>query len=624
MKRTCNLLMLLFLSGSLFSTNYTFDGAVDAEWTNPDNWDVYPGLIIEEGDIVYINADCNQVYEFFEFYGDVIISEEATLSVCGTLDLFGSLTNNGTLFSDGYLAIHESAVLTNEGTMTGFGYFVDGEMINNGLLDNCGFGDMYGSVINNGTIIFLDIFFLYGTFTNSEAGLIEEGFAEVSGEFLNEGTVNTVWFDNSGTINNSGVMNDIDYYSWTESILTNSGTLNAVFLEINEGSGSNTGTINAADFFALWEYTSFDNSGTILALNYQNFGLFSNSGDLTVTGESHNGYLDYPFDGLSHIVNDGTITNQGTFYNNDTIFNNLNLINEGVFLGSGVIIGDIIIDSSISPGNSPGIFSVEGDYTQTAGSELIIEIDDSPTSTAGEGYDQVDVSGNADLAGTLTVVTNYSGNAIGDTYPIFLYGSRSGTDFILNAPDPGPNLMWTIVYESDRILLIVDSALPVTLGDFKLKAMNLSNELQWTTESEVNNEGFEILRSKDGSAWERMGFVAGAGTTLSEQKYSFADRAPLAGTSYYKLKQIDFNGDYAFSNVLSSHRKSRLSLYPNPAADFIILNTGKKSTYQIFDQTGRVLREGTVNGNEQIDVSSLTSGNYLFIIEGETLQFSKQ
>ncbi len=93
--------------------------------------------------------------------------------------------------------------------------------------------------------------------------------------------------------------------------------------------------------------------------------------------------------------------------------------------------------------------------------------------------------------------------------------------------------------------------LPVTLSSFTAKP-NLQNvDLAWSTASEQENDRFEILRSGDGKTFTKIGEVKGAGTSTTENFYSFVDRNALPGTSYYKLKQVDFNGNNSTTEAIA-------------------------------------------------------------------------
>lgn len=100
----------------------------------------------------------------------------------------------------------------------------------------------------------------------------------------------------------------------------------------------------------------------------------------------------------------------------------------------------------------------------------------------------------------------------------------------------------------------LDEAAPVDLSQFSGRLNDNNIELHWTTESEVNNAGFEIQRSYDGHNYETIAFVEGHGTTEYSQSYSFEDSGvrnrALNNIAYYRLKQIDFDGKRSYSYII--------------------------------------------------------------------------
>jgi hypothetical protein len=93
-------------------------------------------------------------------------------------------------------------------------------------------------------------------------------------------------------------------------------------------------------------------------------------------------------------------------------------------------------------------------------------------------------------------------------------------------------------------------------------------ELEWTTSTEINNEFFVIERSADGQNFQEIIRLKGAGTTYEQQSYAAKDYMPLKGISYYRLRQIDYDGKTeVFDPVLIDNREStsnNLKVYPNP------------------------------------------------------------
>ncbi|MEN0005475.1 MAG: T9SS type A sorting domain-containing protein [Bacteroidota bacterium] len=108
--------------------------------------------------------------------------------------------------------------------------------------------------------------------------------------------------------------------------------------------------------------------------------------------------------------------------------------------------------------------------------------------------------------------------------------------------------------------------LPVELTAFTASSRDGQVLLEWKTETEIDNEGFDILRSTDGKSWEKLGFIKGYGTTYEAQNYRFIDDQPIHGENYYRLKQIDTDGTFEFTNIVSAQftAKQEVNLYPNP------------------------------------------------------------
>ncbi|MDZ7877304.1 MAG: acetylxylan esterase [Saprospiraceae bacterium] len=176
----------------------------------------------------------------------------------------------------------------------------------------------------------------------------------------------------------------------------------------------------------------------------------------------------------------------------------------------------------------------------------------------------------------------------------------------------------------DDIVVKVNSlVVPVELNKFKVTPIDKTNELTWETVSEINNKGFEIERSADGKRWQRLDFVEGKGNSSQLVTYSFTDIAPLS-ISYYRLRQIDINGDFKYSNIVSAvrHNSKEVLIYPNPATDMLTIkmeNTDD-SIITIYDILGRmVLLDLTKTNETQLNISALEKGNYCIEIKNGQL-----
>jgi len=195
------------------------------------------------------------------------------------------------------------------------------------------------------------------------------------------------------------------------------------------------------------------------------------------------------------------------------------------------------------------------------------------------------------------------------------------------------------------------SALPVELVSFTVSSTLLNAELKWKTATEVNNYGFEIERkSMDNgqltmNSWSKVGFVEGNGTTNAPKEYSFIDKNLSAGKVSYRLKQIDRDGKFEYSQtveIVASQIPQIFALmqnYPNPfnPTTTITYNLVKVQnldkvpvTLKIYDVIGRevatlvneVKEAGSYSAT--FDASKLSSGLYFARLQsGDNVQLRK-
>ncbi|MDZ7291497.1 MAG: T9SS type A sorting domain-containing protein [candidate division KSB1 bacterium] len=181
------------------------------------------------------------------------------------------------------------------------------------------------------------------------------------------------------------------------------------------------------------------------------------------------------------------------------------------------------------------------------------------------------------------------------------------------------------------VILDLQKALPVELASFTVSVIGNGVELKWTTATETNNYGFEVQRSTDQKTFQRIGFVAGNGTTTSPQTYRFLDHGLSNGTYYYRLKQIDTDGTVTMSESIRAEvttvaREYALHQnYPNPFNPTTTIAFDLKedglARLRVFNMLGQQVAE-LVNGHLQagthttvLDARNLASGNYIYVLE---------
>lgn len=173
----------------------------------------------------------------------------------------------------------------------------------------------------------------------------------------------------------------------------------------------------------------------------------------------------------------------------------------------------------------------------------------------------------------------------------------------------------------------VDNPLPIELSSMTSSTEKNSVSLQWMTSKETNNAGFDIERKSD-DAWMKVGFVSGQGNTTSPVQYEFTDRNLETGSYKYRLKQIDFNGDfeyYELNNEVVIGVPSRFAVHQNHPNPFNPVTTIKYElpydasvSISVYDITGHEIvtlvneRERAGYHSIEFNASNISSGVYFY------------
>ncbi len=181
---------------------------------------------------------------------------------------------------------------------------------------------------------------------------------------------------------------------------------------------------------------------------------------------------------------------------------------------------------------------------------------------------------------------------------------------------------------SGATALSPDIDLPVEFSDFKGWNDNAVNVLQWITETELNNERFEIERSIDlQDGFTTIGVVNGAGNSTEILTYLFEDTAPMLGVNYYRLRQVDFDGSFAYSKIIAidvKGLKGAQVFFPNPTLDVVSyqFSTNEKEALNItiIDVLGKTVAETVYQTNPGINTTRINlmpypAGTYVIKVQ---------
>jgi hypothetical protein len=243
------------------------------------------------------------------------------------------------------------------------------------------------------------------------------------------------------------------------------------------------------------------------------------------------------------------------------------------------------------------------------------------------GYVQVSVDGGT----TWTDVLTYNGvdvTSAPEVIDISTIAALQGDVRVrLHSVQPGWDWFWAV----DNFKIRATDLIPVELATFTAEVVNNTVALNWTTATETNNSGFEVERKADGQ-FQSIGFIEGNGTSTELHSYSFVDDQVTTGSYTYRLKQIDFNGVFEYSDEVvvevSAPREFALAQnYPNPFNPSTVIDfslpVDAKVTLKIFDVLGQEVMT-LVNANYdagthqvEFNAKNLNSGLYIYSIEAQ-------
>ncbi len=216
------------------------------------------------------------------------------------------------------------------------------------------------------------------------------------------------------------------------------------------------------------------------------------------------------------------------------------------------------------------------------------------------------------------VLSTNSSNSESVSFSMFCDSSVEAGIHAWSAPNAGGNYCGYTIFGT--------ASLPVIWGNVTAVNERSQNTILWSTENEINNELFEIQHSYDGKEFRSIGAVLGSGTTSTSTKYEYVDENPNGSTNYYRIKQIDFDGNFDFSKVVVArtnfYSEYQLEFAPNPVQDELrLLNLSGDVDWEIRTTNGRVVDNGQ---SQKINVSGLSPGTYLISIVSDDTRHTKR
>lgn len=158
------------------------------------------------------------------------------------------------------------------------------------------------------------------------------------------------------------------------------------------------------------------------------------------------------------------------------------------------------------------------------------------------------------------------------------------------------------------------NVLPVELTEFIVLVRGGISRIAWRTASETQNAHFLVQHSTDGRSFQDLAQIPGNGDSQVENRYEYLHENPSHGTNYYRLQQVDLDGGFEYSHIVSVEfgAKEKVQLYPNPFSNTLQIDLHTEQDElpaRLFDVTGRQVWQGSLrNGQQAVEMPGLQAG----------------
>ncbi|TKT93290.1 T9SS type A sorting domain-containing protein [Dyadobacter frigoris] len=349
-------------------------------------------------------------------------------------------------------------------------------------------------------------------------------------------------------------------------------------------------------------------------------------------------------------VSIGNLVSRNSFYNNGGLPIDLLDRNKGVDVNDGILVNDGVNGPSFNNSNNAldypiftkfvvntnnsitvsGYVGKGGASEEIAGStinevlniEVYLEDDDGNQNGAvSVGFPRTAAHGEGkvflgdvltDNTGKFTDVTFNPASAVTQTDRITGTASRQS-----------PNRS-----TSEFGIMSKDIILPVTLIVFQAKVLDNKVALNWSTAQEFNSDYYEVERSSDIKSWKKVAYIKSIGNSNKINKYSCLDEFPISGLTYYRLKQVDWDGTVTYFKIQSVNMTSPdFQIYPNPAKGILNIEGPQLKNIQILNKNGVTISNIPIKQlnptKAVLDISLLPNDIYIIIMGNQAKKILK-
>jgi hypothetical protein len=161
---------------------------------------------------------------------------------------------------------------------------------------------------------------------------------------------------------------------------------------------------------------------------------------------------------------------------------------------------------------------------------------------------------------------------------------------------------------------LTNTVLPVEFSNFNVSKNKNTSSLSFATASETNNNFFSVERSADGTSFDAIGEIKGAGNSNTTLDYEFTDKKPFAGVNYYRIKQTDYDGKFSYTDIKSVRHNTfgNLSITPRTTEGRLQITTDAEDyTLDVYNVAGQQVKSyQSLSLDQSISIDELTAGLY--------------
>jgi hypothetical protein len=292
----------------------------------------------------------------------------------------------------------------------------------------------------------------------------------------------------------------------------------------------------------------------------------------------------------------------------------------------------LIVDGTVNLTNGKLTLGSESAVYLSSNTAQIISMQGNPS-------DKINIGGSEKYNGQIgTIVGPAIADATTPSTTTSNSGSNSSSSITSGFVYPAASTTATYEYLAGRASApAIDDVLPVKFLSFNVAKTSTGVTVQWATAQEINADVFQIERSEDSRTWRKIGTVKAAGNSTTVQNYSFSDKTALNSVAYYRIKQLDIDGKYVYTDVKhvtnqpgSANNANNVTIYAT--GNNVVLNFSKQVAgtvvVRLISFGGQVLSQQAYSQASQQIVFNKTlvnKGNYIVSVSNNSdLNISKQ